>query len=145
MSFSHSHFDVFVWKTVNVEPFLPIFIWRRVKMITYFGKSRWKQLKRVHFSLIFILAMRFANDKTIFHNGNDFCKTIFTHSLNFLCQPYFTFAHWLFGECQCDLSFARCKKCAPFWYMLLGLFSLSNRIQSLDWFLIHQEHAHSFW
>ena len=70
-----------------------------------------KQLKHSSFTCVSILETHFANDKIIFPNGNDFCKTTFTHSLIFLCQSYLTFAHCLFCECQCDLSFARCRKC----------------------------------
>ena len=109
--FPHSLFAIFVWQSVNIEPLLNISVWQRAKVITCFMNCEWKWLKSNGFSSISILRKHFANNKSICTKINAIFQTIFTHSLNFLCQPYLTFAHCLFCECQCDLSFAHCRKC----------------------------------
>ena len=108
--FAHSLFDIFVWQSVNVEPLLNIFVWQRAKVITSFMNCEWKWLKVNGFSSISILRKHFANDKVISPKINAILQTIFTHAQFFLCQSYLTFAHRLFGEWQCGLTFARCRK-----------------------------------
>ena len=88
------HFRVTTSKSDN------IFYELRVKMV----KSEWFFINFYFAEAFCKWQSHFAKNKC--HFSNHFCSFPF-----FLCQPYLTFARCLFGECQCDLSFARCRKC----------------------------------